>query len=267
MKNKIALIYDFDKTLIPKNMQEYELQQHLGLENNFFAEFNDFAEKNNMDMVLATQYCFMQKAKEKNISLTKDFLKDCGRSLEYFDGVKDWFERINNYGKNLGLEIEHYVLSCGSKEIVDGCSIAKYFKRVFANEFLYDDKGVAVWPKILSNYTTKTQFVFRIRKNLLDNMYDVVDINKRSVADKIPFTNMIYIGDGFTDVPCMQIIYDKGGRAISVYAPNDERSMIEAQKLYEERRVSAVMSADYTEDRELDKYIKGELKKISTQLV
>lgn len=266
MKNKIAIIYDFDKTLIPKNMQEYDLQSKLQLKDDFFEEFNMFAIQNNMDMVLATQYCFMQVAKQKNISLTKQFLIECGKGITYFNGVEEWFDRINEYGKSVGLEIEHYVLSCGSTEIIQGCSIAKHFKRIFSNEFLYDEEGQAVWPKVLVNYTTKTQYLFRIRKNLLDDLYDVVEINKRMAVDKIPFKNMIYIGDGFSDVPCMQIVYDKGGCAISVYAPNDKSSMSDAAALYEEKRVSAYKIADYTEKSELNNYIKDKLLEISKNL-
>lgn len=266
MKNKIAIIYDFDKTLIPKNMQEYELQDKLGLSDDFFEHFNVFAIEQNMDMVLAAQYCFMQVAKEKNIPLTKEFLIECGKNMTYFEGVEGWFDRINEYGKSLGLEIEHYVISCGSTEIVSGCSIAKHFKRIFANEFIYDETGQAVWPKVLVNYTTKTQYLFRIRKNLLDDLYDVVEINKRTAVDKIPFKHMIYIGDGFSDVPCMQIVFERGGRAVSVYAPNDNKSKKAATTLYDERRVSAFMQANYNKESELDKFIKNALSEISSEI-
>ncbi len=266
MKNKIAIIYDFDKTLIPKNMQEYDLQGKLGLKDDFFKQFNNFAKENNMDMVLATQYFLKEVAKQKNIITNKEFLIDCGKNITYFEGVESWFEKINEYGKLIGLEVEHYVLSCGSKEIIEGCSIAKHFKRIFANEYIYDETGQAIWPKVLVNYTTKTQYLFRIRKNLLDDFYDVVEINKRMVADKIPFKNMIYIGDGFSDVPCMQIVFNKGGYAVSVFAPNDNKSMIEAITLYDEKRVSAYMPADYREQSGLDKYIKQALLDISEQI-
>ena len=184
-----------------------------------------------------------------------------GKDIKLFSGVDKWFERINNYGKELGVKVEHYIISSGVKEIIEGTLIGKQFKEIFASEFYYDELGHAVWPKIAINYTNKTQYLMRISKGVLDLSNDV-DINKK-MDDKerrILFDNMIYIGDGLTDVPCMKLTKDNGGVSIAVYNTKGKEV---AQELYDEGRVNYIARADYSEGSKIDSFVKKNIQAIA----
>ena len=212
MKPIIAIMYDFDKTLCTRDMQEYTFIPSVGMEPNEFWEYaGKISGKEGMDNILAYMYCMVETAKKAGSPVTREALVACGKHVEYHPGVQEWFERINAYGRESGVIIEHYVLSSGLKEIIEGTSIAQYFKRIYACEFLYRD-GQAIWPKISVNYTNKTQFVYRINKGILDINNDK-DLN-RSLPEterRVLFPNMIYIGDGLTDVPSMKLTKLNGG--------------------------------------------------------
>lgn len=251
----IALLYDFDKTLCSKDMQEYSFIPSVGMEaNEFWDESNNISVKNNMDKILAYMFLMIKAAKDKGVSITKESFMALGNDVVLLKGVKSWFKRINEYGRSLGVEVEHYILSSGVKEIIEGTPIAKYFKRIYACEFHYNKVGNADWPKQVINYTTKTQFIFRISKGVLDQLDDkrlnsVIDPNDR----RIPYRNMIYIGDGLTDVPCMQIIRDNGGEAIALYSKS---SVDVAKRLFKEKRVGYMCKADYSSGGELESVMK-----------
>lgn len=257
----IALIYDFDKTLCTKDMQEYTFIPNLGMKaGEFWHEVEELALANNMDKVLAYLYMMIKKSEELGHSIKRDDFKKCGNDIEYFKGVEDWFERINRYGENKGVKIEHYIISSGNKEIIENSSISKYFKEIFASEFLYvDDK--AVWPSMSVNYTTKTQFLFRINKGVLD-ISDDYTLNKKMVDDdrRITNKNMIYIGDGITDIPCMTMTHKNGGYSIAVYQENKDRI---AKDLLEDDRVDFVALADYSEGSQIEKLIKAIIDKMA----
>ncbi len=254
MKPIIAIMYDFDKTLCTRDMQEYTFIPSVGMEANKFWEYaGKISEKEGMDNILAYMYCMVETAKKAGIPVTRDALVACGKHVEYHPGVEEWFERINGYGKESGVIIEHYVLSSGLKEIIEGTSIAQYFKRIYACEFLYRD-GQAIWPKISVNYTNKTQFVYRINKGILDINNDK-DLNS-SVPDaekRVHFPNMIYIGDGLTDVPCMKLVKQGGGHSIAIYHKED---MEKAIPLLKHDRVDWMFEADYRKNSWLDKAMK-----------
>ena len=256
MKNKIiALMYDFDKTLCTKDMQEYTFIPNLGISTNeFWNSANKLREIDKMDSVLTYMYLMVKKTDDIGYHLTKDYLNKMGHDIELFPGVKDWFERINEYGKEKGVTIEHYIISSGVKEIIEGSSIGKYFKKVFASEFYYDELGHAVWPKVAINYTNKTQFLMRINKGILD-ISDDYNINKKmDDADKrISMSNMIYIGDGLTDVPCMKLTKDGGGVSIAVYT---DKSKKVAEDLYNDGRINYMAKSDYTEGSKIDTIVK-----------
>ena len=256
MNNKvIALMYDFDKTLCTKDMQEYTFIPNLGITaGEFWSEANKLREVDKMDQVLTYMYLMVKKTEDIGYHLTKDYLKDMGDKVELFPGVVDFFERINAYGKEKGITVEHYIISSGVKEIIEGSKIGKYFKKIYASEFYYDEKGHAVWPKIAINYTNKTQFLMRINKGILD-IADDYGINKKMEEKdrRIAISNMIYIGDGLTDVPCMKLTKDGGGVSIAVYTDKSEKV---AKELYEDERINYMAKADYSEGSKIDLIVK-----------
>ncbi len=250
----VAIMYDFDKTLCTRDMQEYTFIPSIGMQSDeFWRQANNMATDETMDSILSYMYCMMEKARQTGNPLTREALVTCGKDIEYHPGVEDWFERINRYAEEAGVEVEHYVLSSGLKEIVEGTSIAKYFKRIYACEFMYRD-GYAVWPKMAVNYTNKTQFVYRINKGVLDINNDVDLNNSRPDHEKrVFFSNMIYIGDGLTDVPCMKLVKQSGGHSIAIYDPDQQRK---AASLLKHERVDWMFEADYSEGSELDRTMK-----------
>ena len=250
----IAIMYDFDKTLCTRDMQEYTFIPSVGMEpHEFWAHTADVAEEETMDSILTYMYCMVEKARESGNPLTWESLVACGKDIEYHPGVEGWFDRINRYAEEAGVEVEHYVLSSGLKEIIEGTSIAQYFKRIYACEFLYKD-GQAYWPKMAVNYTNKTQFVYRINKGVLDINNDVDLNNSRPDNEKrVFFSNMIYIGDGLTDVPCMKLVKQSGGHSIAIYSHGQYQK---AAPLLKHERVDWMFEADYSEGSELDKTMK-----------
>ena len=254
-KNVIAIMYDFDKTLCGKDMQEYTFIPNLGLEAlEFWKEADILRKDNKMDQVLAYMYLMFKKMVDNNRSLKRQYLNDMGKNIELFPGVEEWFIRINEYGKEHGMEIEHYIISSGLKEIIEGTSIGKYFKEIYASEFYYNEDGNAVWPRIAVNYTNKTQFLSRINKGVLD-ISDDASLNKKMLDNdrRISTSNMIYIGDGYTDVPCMKLTKDGGGISIAVYTDKTEKT---AESLLSDERINYMTLADYREGTEIDKIVK-----------
>ena len=262
-KTYVAIMYDFDKTLSTTDMQNYKFIPDLNMTpQEFWGATGEFGEKNQVEKILAYMYMMIKQSKDNNISLTKEYLKSLGNSIKYYDGVEEWFDRINEYGKSKDLIVEHYIISSGTKEIIEGTSIAKNFKRIYGCEFLYEN-GVAVWPKLTINYTQKTQFVFRISKGV-NKISDDDKVNSRLGHDKrhVLYQNMIYIGDGITDIPCMQLVKDKGGCSIALF--NGTRN-INAKQLFKDKRVNYICKADYKEGSEFDEIIKKQLDKISIE--
>ncbi|NLZ75659.1 MAG: haloacid dehalogenase-like hydrolase [Erysipelotrichia bacterium] len=258
---KVAIMYDFDLTLSPKNMQEYSLLPTLDIEPKlFWQEVEDYSIKVNMDSILAYMYLLMQKAKEKNVPLTRKFFNSLGKDIVYYPGVEEFFERINKFAIEHDILLQHYIISSGTKEIIDGCSIKDKFVKIYACEYHYDENGQADFPAVAINYTGKTQFLFRINKNSLD-VFDNSTINSFSTTRDVPFEQMIYIGDGFTDVPCMRLVKSNGGHSIAIYDKGKETY----KKLVEDGRVNYVAVADYRENSEIDNIIKLILKNIATK--
>ncbi len=257
----IAIMYDFDKTLCTRDMQEYDLIPKLNMSSeDFWAEANGFGRAQKMDGILAYMYTCVKRCREKGVSLKRESFVESGRSVELYKGVETWFDRINSFGKKQGAKIEHYVISSGMKEIIEGTKIADKFTEIFACEFYYDEQGNAAWPKTAVNYTNKTQFVYRINKGVLDVSNDV-DLNRSMPDDskRVPFTNMIYIGDGLSDVPCMKMMKAYGGQAIAVYQDDSKKKV---EELLIKDRVDFIFPADYSADGELDRTVKNIIKKV-----
>ncbi|MBE7064387.1 MAG: haloacid dehalogenase-like hydrolase [Ruminococcaceae bacterium] len=260
----IAIMYDFDRTLCTRDMQEYQFIPSLGMEaSEFWQEANGLAHKEHMDGILAYMYVMIMRAKEKGIELSRDTLVSMGNKVELFPGVDEWFDRINEYGRMQNVKIEHYVISSGLKEIIQGSKINDAFTEIFASEFYYGENDNAVWPKAAVNYTNKTQFVYRINKGVLDISNDV-DLNKSMPEDskRVRFSNMIYIGDGLSDVPCMKMVKAYGGSSIAVYQ-NGEKEKVD--ELLTKGRVDFTYPADYRENSGIDITVKNLIRKMSIE--
>lgn len=258
----VAIIYDFDKTLCDKDMQEYSFIPNLGMDTEeFWTATNEFTTREKADKILGCMYMMLNETKKNNGTITKEYLNSLGKDINFFPGILEWFERINNYGDELGLKIEHYIISSGLREIIKGTEISKYFKEIYACDFLYDETGNAVWPKMSVNYTTKTQFLSRINKGVLD-ISDDASLNKKMLEEnrRISTKNMIYLGDGFTDIPSMRMTRENGGYAIAVYQ-NDDKNIV--NNLLEDNRIDFYAKADYQENSEIDKLMKNILNNIA----
>ena len=261
-KKTIAIAYDFDGTLAPGNMQEYNFIPDLNMDKKeFWEEANRLAKKNDMDEILAYLSLMLTKAKEKNIPVLEETFMQYGRKITFFQGVETFFERVNQYVKTKGLCVEHHIISSGIREMIKGTGIAKYFKNIFASGFLYNQNGEACWPAVAVNYTNKTQFLFRINKGI-NNTYDNTLINKivPEAEKPVPFSNMIYIGDGETDVPAMKMVSMQGGYAIAVY--HKERKQTD---ILHNERANYLIPADYREGSPLDYIIKNIIDKIASE--
>lgn len=257
-KPVLAICYDFDKTLSPDDMQAQGYIQSVGYDvSTFWKECNQLAEENEMDQNLAYMYKMIQEA-EGTLVFKKEELQNYGSKVKLFKGVEDWFERIRTYGESKGVIVEHYIISSGLKEMIEGTTVAKAnaFKKIYASSFYFNDRGVAKWPAQVVNYTNKTQFLFRIEKGVLD-------INDPGVNDyfppedlRVPFRNMIYIGDSDTDVPCMKLVNANGGHSIGVYNA-DTKDKTKVYKMFHDNRIRYFAPADYSENQELDLLVKA----------
>lgn len=267
---KMVFLYDFDKTLSPRNMQEFSFQDLIGTtKEEWWADVNEFAKQHNTDGSLAMMYKLITVTREKGIILKRQDIVDLGKDIEFFEGVEDFFQRMTNYALGLGIELKHYIISSGLKEIIEGTSIAHNFDRIFASQFAYDNDGIPFWPSQAVNYTTKTQYIYRIRKNAMDDLYNPSSVNEYIPSEHchVPYENFVYFGDGQTDIPCMRTVSRKGGNSICVYTPNDERSYRECRKLYLEKRSDYLAPADYREGSELDTICKNLISKVASYIV
>ena len=251
----LALMYDFDRTLCTKDMQEYSFIPNVNMTpEEFWREANDLAVRQKMDGVLAYMFVMLDRARAAKKSIRRDSFVALGRDLEFYPGVESWFHRIDQFGEEQGICIEHYIISSGLREIIEGSSIYAHFREVFACEFLYDVDEIAQWPKNVVNYTTKTQFLFRINKGTLD-LSDDRSVNEYVPEDKrpVPFRNMLYIGDGMTDVPCMKLVKVNGGWSIAVYQEGRQET---AARLLRDGRADLVFPADYRAGGALETAVK-----------
>ena len=255
----VALIYDFDGTLAPGNMQEYDFIPAVGKSNmEFWHEANTLAEEQDADQVLTYMARMLQAAQSKGLSLRREAFRESGRNVQFYKGVIEWFQRINEYGNKRGINILHYVNSSGLKEIIEGTAIAHEFKNIYACSYLYNVDGIAYWPAVAVNYTNKTQFIFKINKGV-ESVFDTKDVNRFMEENKrpVPFSRMIYFGDGTTDIPCMKLVKNFGGHSIAVYNPEEEGQRTILNDLIRDNRVNHVCPADYSEGSEIDSVVKA----------
>ena len=254
-KITIGILYDFDKTLCTTDMQEYSFIKNLGMTpGEFWGEAAKITEKHEVEKILSYMLVMIRKCKEKGIPLTEEYLKSCGANVELYKGVTTWFDRINAFGEEMGVKIEHYIISSGTYEIIQGTPIAKYFKRIYACRYMFDENGEALWPALAINYTLKTQYIYRISKGILDvtDDYNLNRIQDESLR-RIAYQNMIYIGDGMTDIPCMKMVKDRGGKSIALYASGKSAAV---KPLVDDERINYVCVADYSAGSTLERIVK-----------
>ncbi|MCR5078814.1 MAG: haloacid dehalogenase-like hydrolase [Bacilli bacterium] len=255
-----AILYDFDSTLAVTDMQNFDFIPRLGMTPaEFWGETGKFSEETGCERILSYLYTMIKISRDKGIPLTRDYLRQCGKNITFFPGVTTWFNRINEFGAQNGVKVEHYLVSSGNKEIVEGCSIAKEFEKIYGCEYIYDENGVAIWPKLAINYTQKTQYFFRISKGA----YEVTDdngVNEKARNRRIPYSNIVYIGDGMTDIPSMIVVKNNGGRSIAVYPKGKEEKV---RDLYDDGRVNFLSQADYGAGKNLEKVMKLIIQSIS----
>ena len=256
----VAIMYDFDKTLSTTDMQNYTFIPRLGLTpQEFWGRTSKYTEDYGVERILAYMYTMIKESEEKNIPLTREFLQECGKDIQFFPGVLEWFDRINEYGEKNGVKIEHYLVSSGTKEIVEGSKINKCFKEVYGCEFYYEN-GVAKWPKLAINYTQKTQYFFRIAKGAT-NVTDDDGVNQKTEELRVPYENIVYLGDGMTDIACMTLVKKNGGTSIAIYP---ELNSSKVKQILNDNRVNFICTADYKEGGDLEKVIKLTINKVAT---
>ena len=259
----VAMVYDFDGTLAPGNMQEFGLLKALGYDNpnDFWDHCDQLAKSNDAGSISVVMYALQAAAKQAGIPLTREGLQAFGQEVSFFPGVLEWFDKINTYADELGIQVKHYINSSGVKEMVEGCAIAKYFEKIYACSYLYDNHGEACWPAVVVDYTKKTQFLFKISKGVLE-VSDRVRVNEYMPEEErpVPLDRMIYFGDGETDVPCMRTVKAEGGHSFAVYGNEKKRKV--AEQLLAEGRVNFACEADYSENGEIMKIVRHILDKV-----
>jgi hypothetical protein len=266
---RTALVYDFDGTLAPGNIQEHSLLPNLLKTTP--AEFWKLvgAEKraDDADEILVYLHLLLTRAKELGVDITRQALLEHGARTPLFEGVANWFGRINAHGEERGLALEHYIISSGNEEMIQGTSIAQHFRKIFASRYRYDAAGHGVWPAIAINYTSKTQYLFRINKGV-DNSWDHEPVNRWVPHSErpIPFSRIIYFGDGDTDIPSMKTVRHQGGQSVAVFDPERWAKRELQEKVYNliaEDRAHFVVPADYRDGSQLDITVKGILGRIA----
>ena len=259
-----AIAYDFDGTLSNHNMQEYDFIPKLGLTaEEFWKESSIIGTRQNADHILSYMYLMIKKAQAADLPIRREDFVNNGKKITLFPGVETWFDRINSFGKSIGVNVEHYIISSGLKEIIEGCSINGKFKKVFASSFMYDANGVACWPAQAINYATKTQYLFRINKGALDESENST-VN-RYIPDEqrtIPFNRMLFIGDGSTDIPCFRVMNNLGGHSIAVYDDKNPNGKNRVRDICASgKRASLIFKTDYSENSPIEHAVKSILTK------
>ena len=261
----MAICYDFDKTLSPDDMQAFTIIPALGMDKDeFWAASNKFAKENEMDKNLAWMYKIYYLSIAGETSIKKDYFIEAGSKIPLYKGVEKWFDNVNLYGAKHNIEVEHYIISSGLKEIIEGSKIAKKFKRIYASSYTYSPDGVAKWPAQAVNYTNKTQYIFRIAKGKFDVYDDSVNDSMKDSDLYIPYENIVYIGDSATDIPCMRLVKSRGGYSIGVYDP-DKQMKDNVYKLYADGRLSFFTAADYSPKAELMTFVKQIIDEINAK--
>ena len=261
----MAICYDFDKTLSPDDMQTFTLIPSFGIDKaEFWRETEVLTRENGMEQNLSWMFNLIKYSKFKGRSIHREYFREAGAAVPLYEGVTDWFERLNAYAADRNITIEHYIISSGLKEIIEGSLIAKHFKKIYASSYLYSADGIAEWPAQVINYTTKTQYIFRISKGILDEYDSRVNDVMSPKERHMPIENMVYIGDSATDIPCMRLVKSEGGYSVGVYDP-DRNDTAKVAKLLADGRLSYYAPADYRDGASLDLYVKRVIDEIAAK--
>lgn len=263
MQKRIALLYDFDYTLAKGFMQEFGLMQDHGFDDvyKYFKACDNVFKSKDIDMCLSMMGGVLNLSWQNDRKVTRDYFRSFGKNIVYYPGVEEWFDKINQIANDHGYEVEHYVISSGIKEIIEGTKIFPKLKRAYANFYCYDDSGEAFWPSQVVNYTSKTQYIYRVRKNVLDDLSSLKKINQKMQSSEVlPFRNIVYFGDSQTDIPSFKVVKNSGGMSICVY--DSEESKKVAEQCFTEGRVNHFLPADYREGSALFELIKNYIEKI-----
>lgn len=264
-KPKMAICYDFDKTLSPDDMQAFTLIPSFGIDKNeFWDESNALAKDNFMDNNLAWMYELKRYSEFKEKSLRREYFNSVGKDIPLYKGVNTWFDRMNKYAESRGIELEHYIISSGLKEIIEGSTISNQFKRIYASSYLYSADGIAIWPTQAINYTNKTQYIFRIAKGFFDEYDERVNDSVPDSKLYVPYENIVYIGDSATDIPCMRLVKSKGGYSIGVFDP-EKNARKKVYQLFSDNRINYYAPADYSARSELSRYMKQIIDEIAAK--
>jgi len=266
-KARIAIVYDFDGTLAPGNMQEQSFLPAVGTDGKkFWTKAKARAAKHDMDEILAYMELMLEHSQQSEKPSTRAAFRMYGSRIEFFPGVESWFGRMKAFARSRGCSVSHFIISSGNRETIEGTRIAKHFERVFASCFRYNENDVAKWPALAVNYTNKAQFLFRINKGI-ENAYDNSQINRYTPEEErpVPFKNFIYIGDGETDIPAMKMVTYQGGRSIVVYQKSKRGSRKAAHQLVQERRADIAVPAIYTQGSLLDRAVKSAIEQIAAR--
>ena len=256
----IGIMYDFDKTLSTTDMQNYDFIPNLGMSpEEFWGATSQFTSKEGVERILSYMYMMIWACKQKGIKLTRDYLHECGKNVKFYPGVTTWFKRINDYAESKGVKVEHYLVSSGTIEIVEGTSIFSNFTKAWGCEYYYNEQGEPVWPKLAINYTQKTQFYFRISKGAVDVTNDD-SVNEKKPERRIPYRNIVYLGDGMTDVACMTLVKHNEGTSIAIYPEKDSDKV---RNIYDDGRCNFICRADYSAGSDLERVIKLIIDKIA----
>lgn len=250
----IAIVYDFDGTLTPEPMQNYAILPKLGITpDDFWPEVGEEVAQTGAENMLVYMRKLLEKADQAKVHITKEDYADLAKNIQYYKGVETWFTRLNDYvaDKNPHITLKHYIVSAGMKEILEGVAIKDEFDGMYASEYFFNFKGIATFPKLVITDTSKTQFLFRINKGIED-LSQSINNHMPESERPIPFSNMIYIGDGLTDVPSMALTRKEGGHAIAVYEEDNIQQQAVSQALLKANRVDFAAPADYTQNAPLD---------------
>lgn len=263
----MAVVYDFDGTLAPGNVQENQFIPDVGMtKEEFWSEVNQATRQHQADGILMYMRLMLRKANAAQKPIRRQDFEALAAGIQLYQGVGDWFDRINRYGRERGVRLQHYIVSSGNAEIIEKTSIAAKFECIYASRFFYDENDVADWPALAINYTTKTQFLFRINKGAHD-LSDSSQINEYvAMAERpVPFGNMVYVGDGETDVPCFRLVKEQGGLSIAVYKPRTKGAKDAAMQFVTDGRVQSIAPADYRDSKTLDIIVKARIDLLAAQ--
>jgi hypothetical protein len=270
MLAETAIVYDFDGTLARGNLQECSFIPKMHMSRaDFWAEVKRRTEEEDADEILVYMHLMLEKAKEAGEVVSKDMLRGHGRAAKLFSGLDGelWFTRMNSFAARHGLRLQHYIISSGIEEMIRGCSIQGAFKKIYASKYIYDGE-IAAWPGVAINYTTKTQYLFRINKGI-ENHWNREALNgyMPEASRPLPFSRMIFLGDGDSDIPAMKMMTQQGGHSVAVYDELREPHDLEKiHSLISDNRVNFVAPANYEEKSQLDIIVKGILGRVAHEL-